>query len=180
MKRTGKIIVRIVTIESLLLAVVVAALWIRSYTKSDMIFSRAWTIGTYAGHLYCIRDEERPAEHFAELSGPQFTSVSVGRSEIRTMAEVATAFNEQHLGFSGFSYTTYNAGGPVTVQLIGVPLWFPLANFLLLPIWQGWRFVSQRWGRRPGTCRACGYILTPNVSGVCPECGVAIPEGLPA
>lgn len=26
---------------------------------------------------------------------------------------------------------------------------------------------------RPGLCRACGYDLTGNVSGVCPECGAA-------
>ncbi len=29
--------------------------------------------------------------------------------------------------------------------------------------------------RRPGTCRRCGYDLTGNVSGVCPECGTKVP-----
>lgn len=26
----------------------------------------------------------------------------------------------------------------------------------------------------PGVCRSCGYDLTANVSGVCPECGAAV------
>ena len=29
---------------------------------------------------------------------------------------------------------------------------------------------TRRW--RQGRCKACGYDLTGNVSGVCPECGV--------
>jgi hypothetical protein len=28
----------------------------------------------------------------------------------------------------------------------------------------------------PGHCTRCGYDLTGNVSGICPECGVPIPE----
>lgn len=28
----------------------------------------------------------------------------------------------------------------------------------------------------PGTCRSCGYNLTGNVSGRCPECGQEIPK----
>ncbi len=38
--------------------------------------------------------------------------------------------------------------------------------------------VVSRWRRNrlqpPGTCRECGYDLTGNESGVCPECGMAI------
>jgi hypothetical protein len=32
------------------------------------------------------------------------------------------------------------------------------------------------WRRRPppGHCRACGYNLKGNISGVCPECGEAV------
>jgi hypothetical protein len=33
----------------------------------------------------------------------------------------------------------------------------------------------RRWHRRRrGSCVACGYNLTGNVSGVCPECGAEI------
>jgi hypothetical protein len=52
------------------------------------------------------------------------------------------------------------------------PMWivfaiiaFPPACWLL----HKWRFRLQ-----PGHCSACGYNLTGNVSGVCPECGTKI------
>ena len=48
------------------------------------------------------------------------------------------------------------------------PLWLPLAAIGLTTI------VVWRRGllRLPGTCQKCGYNLTGNVSGVCPECGM--------
>ena len=51
---------------------------------------------------------------------------------------------------------------------VGVPLWIPLVA-LAVPTALVWR----RWFRRarPGHCPRCGYNLTGNVSGVCPECG---------
>ena len=43
----------------------------------------------------------------------------------------------------------------------------------------GWLCRRVRDGRRKGGCPTCGYDLTGNVSGVCPECGAAKP-GRPA
>jgi hypothetical protein len=47
-----------------------------------------------------------------------------------------------------------------------VPLWCVLV-VLAVPTVMLWR--SDR--RRPGHCQECGYDLTGNVSGACPECG---------
>jgi len=47
-----------------------------------------------------------------------------------------------------------------------VPIWF-LAMLFAIPAM--WRFRSLR--ERRDDCRACGYDLTGNKSGVCPECG---------
>lgn len=47
-----------------------------------------------------------------------------------------------------------------------------ISLMLLLPVWAAYRF--DQWRKRasqPGVCRKCGYDLTGNVSGVCPECG---------
>jgi len=50
----------------------------------------------------------------------------------------------------------------------------------MLPLWlvscgsvvaTGILWYAQRRGRPPGHCQSCGYDLTGNVSGVCPECG---------
>lgn len=36
--------------------------------------------------------------------------------------------------------------------------------------------IRTRWNRlESGACLRCGYLLTANASGVCPECGAAIP-----
>jgi hypothetical protein len=44
-------------------------------------------------------------------------------------------------------------------------VWGQIATHMLRPY-----FAKER----PGVCRACGYDLTANVSGVCPECGTAV------
>ena len=57
-------------------------------------------------------------------------------------------------------------------RVIVMPLWM----CLVLPVvptavlfWRDRRRIP------PGHCRACGYNLTGDVSGVCPECGVMVP-----
>ncbi len=53
---------------------------------------------------------------------------------------------------------------------ISFPLWLP---FLLLALPTGLLFWSDHRKRmRPNACATCGYDLTGNTSGKCPECGV--------
>jgi len=55
------------------------------------------------------------------------------------------------------------------------PDWCPLAVLGLFPVmWlaRGVHRLRSRRRRRRGHCAACGYNLTGNTSGVCPECGV--------
>lgn len=49
---------------------------------------------------------------------------------------------------------------------VGVPFWLLFTLFILPTIWM----FRRRRIAGPG-CRYCGYDLTGNVSGVCPECG---------
>lgn len=62
----------------------------------------------------------------------------------------------------------WKSGGP---SLIVVPLWVPL---LLLAVPTAVLFYRDRRRIPPGHCRKCGYNLTGNASGVCPECGAKI------
>ncbi len=55
---------------------------------------------------------------------------------------------------------------------IGLPLWIPCVLFSL-PTTVLWWLDRRR--MRLGHCQRCGYNLRGNVSGVCPECGSAMP-----
>ncbi len=52
-----------------------------------------------------------------------------------------------------------------------LPLWIPLVLIALPTSVLWWR---DRRGVLPGYCQKCGYNLTGNISGRCPECGEAI------
>ena len=54
---------------------------------------------------------------------------------------------------------------------VWVPLWMPLIVIVLPTALLWWR---DRRRIPPGHCQTCGYNLTGNVSGVCPECGTPI------
>ena len=62
----------------------------------------------------------------------------------------------------------------VCIRRIWLPLWIPLVLLMFPMAYFGWR---GRHERRDNECGVCGYDLTGNVSGVCPECGVPIQHG---
>jgi len=55
-----------------------------------------------------------------------------------------------------------------------IPLWIPFILAGILPFVLVRRSRARR-ARLAGRCRSCGYDLTGNTSGVCPECGTAMP-----
>ena len=61
------------------------------------------------------------------------------------------------------------------VEVLRFPLWVPV---VVLGTYPAIAFIRgplrRRRRRRRGECVACGYNLTGNVSGVCPECGTEI------
>lgn len=56
-----------------------------------------------------------------------------------------------------------------------LPLWVPILLFAALAIRASLRI---RRSRRTGACARCGYDLTGNVSGRCPECATPVPREL--
>ena len=68
------------------------------------------------------------------------------------------------------------ADDPPQMKYLGfvqVPLLWILAALVVstLILW-----VADRARYGPGQCRGCGYDLTGNVTGVCPECGAAVQQ----
>ena len=71
----------------------------------------------------------------------------------------------------GFVYVERTKSGVVQSRYFGIPHWFTATCLAILPAI--WLF---KWNKRralsPNACPACGYDLTGNESGECPECGV--------
>ncbi len=73
-------------------------------------------------------------------------------------------------------YTTNISGKTTTrqwTQRVTLPLWLPLVLVAIPTAFLWWRDRPPKPGRCP-----CGYDLTGNVSGTCPECGTALPNDL--
>jgi hypothetical protein len=83
-----------------------------------------------------------------------------------------SSFNWQHQLLNEWSsyvlWPTYVES--IWGDMINVPLWMPfvLIGFPTALLWR-----ADRRCRRTGHCKECGYNLTGNKSGVCPECGTA-------
>jgi len=73
---------------------------------------------------------------------------------------------------AGFEYrhAAVTGGG---VRLYVLPWWAIALGFAVAPGGSAIRAWRRRHPLRPGLCPRCGYDLTGNVSGVCPECGTS-------
>jgi predicted Zn-ribbon and HTH transcriptional regulator len=58
------------------------------------------------------------------------------------------------------------------IRYVTIPLWMPLLALLLFAALLVYRDRTRRF---PGFCHKCGYNLTGNASGRCPECGSSVP-----
>ena len=71
----------------------------------------------------------------------------------------------------GIGWGSYNQ--PYRIHSVVFPAWIPVIFTAILPaLWMIRRYRSRPYP--PGFCQKCGYNLTGNVSGICPECGTAI------
>jgi len=75
-------------------------------------------------------------------------------------------------GLGRYPYSRLEVSKGVLYGRIRVPLWQIAAALAAYPIFvMARRDETRRRRRSRGQCVACGYDLTGNLSGVCPECG---------
>lgn len=176
----------ILALLMLSLVIAVVALWVRSYWTADCLFfwnaRGEWSAETRAGYL--------------SIETSNIHGGDVGACRLVTAGVAPVAFARQMMrtravrSFAGFVYGRdirpgsgvglmpdlerrglKTPTGTLTREFWYVPMWFVFivvatpTYLLLRPRYTLWR------RRRRGLCLGCGYDLTGNVSGVCPECG---------
>jgi hypothetical protein len=166
---------------SLLLFVATAVLWVRSDdARSAVRFD--WRGAGYA--LYSDRGrigvDNSPAIEDFRAEQRRVILRELEKQQ-RLMEFLASKGDEQQLTPSFMEnpnwITTATANQPAAVRY-AVPYWPIILVLLIFPaVWlMGYRRSLIRLSR--GCCRGCGYDLTGNTSGVCPECGTPVESKL--
>jgi hypothetical protein len=187
---------------SLVFGAVLAAAWVRgmsavdtidtvSYSvDSDGVIEHSWSLVSQGGGLMIGYDRQEggfgPDIIEARKQRPlQWTRLLVPRTypDVDLNGFIETGTTHVWNGFEvKSSKTSLRSDAIIDARdlFLVVPDWFILALLAILPaawlIRGAWRLRPWRWEHKPeGRCRACGYDLTGNQSGTCPECGTPAP-----
>jgi hypothetical protein len=163
-RRLRRILFNALAVLSLVLAVGVAGLWVRSYSSVDKIAHvgarRSLVVGCVRGVFFAVR---------AAAISQQQRGFSYG------VMEIDSDFEPAAWSSNAWWFSTDSIGSPPQpgAGALSMPAWMPASIFLVLPLLKLKWLRRQRFRQREGLCAACGYDLrtTPDR---CPECG-AIP-----
>jgi hypothetical protein len=126
-----------------------------SDTWERVVAGRRWTVSAHRGnlHLWVI-----PADMTSVYQQPEPKAQAVRAERDRQLVNIG-------------SFSVVRRGYPYCSWLASAPLWAFAAATAVGPLmWLRARARSAR-RRRRNQCPGCGYDLTGNASGVCPECG---------
>jgi len=153
-----RILFTLAAVLSLLLSVATVALWVRSYARftSWRITGRTLRVSVQSAEGRLVVGWFRPPAGKV-FTRPRWEWSSENRTNVLTPFPYF-GFDREKDGLNDSSV-----------------LWFPhavvVAVTCLLPV----TWLRRRLKRRPkNQCIQCGYNLTANTSGTCPECGAAI------
>ena len=160
---------------SLLLSLAAAAQWAVATMRDDIYYLEVSSIAIGFGEKLTFMDGQ-------PYPAPQ---PFVGHTDALWAAWQASRLTH-NVSFCGIKWETGHllgwmiSNGSVdardngTYKLLTINPWLIVAVGTILPLQWFW---AHRHGRQmAGGCRACGYNLTANVSGVCPECGTSVPS----
>ena len=163
---------------SLLLCVATAGLWTESEFATDFWYraeamsqvSSSWGAGELSLAFIRLQLPEGPKTpewHFNHIGRPR----SWGSQALRDVGSPRRTWDR--LGFHFLSQAQAPSwGGKMT--LLTIPFWFPAVLTLILPGCRLSHVIMHRRRKALCLCFQCGYNLTANLSGICPECGMPI------
>jgi hypothetical protein len=140
-------------------------------TVACVLVFTAWALSTkwslaYVGQPVCL-DVIRggvTVDRFRALDMAMFNPCRQGYWRVRTLSRIDPPVWSPSLGI-------WHARFHGRVSAFILPLWIPLA-LLATPTIILWCHDRRR--IPSGHCQTCGYDLTGNVSGICPECGTPV------
>lgn len=123
--------------------------------------------------------------HMAYLIAQRFQYRLIGRGDLFVLIAFGVLLWSCSLSTRVFFLWQSSSGS--TIGMTGwseaYVTWFTQVVVVLIPAFHGaiWYALGRARKRIPvGLCMACGYNLTGNESGLCPECGEEIPKANPA
>ena len=183
MRRLGRILLKALTVTSVLLFLASAGLWVRGYCAFDTLsyaeYVDAWTPSngkiSYALRIFSAESDEG-------MLGIQFVwhgERDADERDVRVTPEWRLNGPGAGLLYEGDRFRHFWPRTPLRFFRTGVwsnggaivlPLWPIIVLSGILPGLRLWRRVRRRINARKGQCRECGYDLraTPQR---CPECG---------
>jgi len=189
MPRTRRYIFNTLTVVSLLLLLGTVGLWVRSFSNSDTISKGKWTEA----------DQTIKVAGFCSAVGgihafiDSYTGIDVKDYKIKQIPfgyhvhenpenqlDLWTNSVSDWAGFGRYEGSIMIINNNTMRQILNIdakgvviPHWFLTLIFATLPAI--WLFKwNKRRKRGPNACPGCGYDLTGNESGECPECGQII------
>ena len=172
--------------------IAIASLWSRSYSVRDQI-----DVARVANRA---ASDELTTMEIGSAAGGAFITIRRGGGQLLRNAVPGdrTFVWQWHSGpltltalaprwhLCGFEWYSWNAsllsGSSIWVRTVVIPFWFLAALISVPPVLHLTGTIRRRWVElrfRRGHCPRCGYNLTANTTGVCPECGTAVPAAAP-
>ena len=152
------------------------AAWVASHTVQAIDVDKDTVAYSY-GRDYSFQEPTDPLEGMWLRVGVIRGTFHLNRWNYNAPRRVPASRRWRRLRFSFVTGAYRGIKPPYSFWLLEVPLWSPIVLFAAYPTIAFIRGPLRRWRRcRKGWCVKCGYDLTGNVSGVCPECGTEVEQ----